>query len=196
MLSDISFVHGLVILSILISVSGSIPYIVNTISGKTRPNRVTWGMWGLAAMISAGAAIGAHADPWTTSRVFMAGFMPLIIFLVSFINKKSYWKLTPFDFLCGVFSLCALIAWLIIDSNKSAVILALIGDTIATLPTLIKAWKHPETETGTLYIASIISASLILPAIPTWNIVNCAFQIYLLVITSILAFAVYRKKLL
>ena len=195
MFNHISPVHMLVLLSILISVCGSIPYIRNTISGKSKPNRVTWGMWALAAMTSAGAAIGAHADPWTTSRVFMAGFMPFIIFLVSFVNTKSYWKLTPFDFVCGIFSLGALIAWLIVDSNKVAVLLALAGDAIATLPTIIKAWKHPETETGTLYIASIISAALILPAIPVWNVVNSAFQIYLLIITSILAFAVYRKRL-
>ncbi len=195
MLLNISFVHWLVLLSILISIAGAIPYIKNTLSGQTKPNRVSWFMWAFAALVSAGAAMAGGANLWTTSRVFIAGFIPLIIFLFSFVNKESYWKLTAFDFFCGILSLVALLVWLIIDSPKAAVLIALTGDAIATLPTVLKAWKYPDTETGILYVASIISAALILPAIPVWNIVNSAFQIYLLIITSILAFAVYRKRI-
>jgi hypothetical protein len=152
-------------------------------------------MWAFAALVSAGAAIAGGATLWTTSRVFVAGFIPLVIFLFSFVNKESYWKLTAFDFFCGILSLIALLVWLMAGSPKAAVLIALTGDAVATLPTILKAWKHPDTETGIIYIASMVSAALVLPAIPVWNIANSAFQIYLLIITSILAFAVYRKKI-
>ena len=194
MLLHISGLHWLVIISICISIAGSVAYIKDTIQGTTKPNRVSWFMWAFAALVSSGAALSAGADIWTTSRVFMAGFMPLLIFLFSFVNKKSYWKLNAFDFLCGILSLCALIIWVFADSPKAAVLFALAGDAIATLPTIIKSWKHPETETGLIYIASVVSVAIILPAIPKWDIVNAAFQLYLLIITSVLAFAVYRKK--
>lgn len=195
MISSVSVIHWLVILSIAISISGAIPYIRDTLSAKTKPNRVSWFMWAFAALVSAGAAISAGADLWITSRVLIAGLIPLTVFLFSFVNKESYWKLTPFDFLCGILSLFAIIMWLFVDSPQVAVLLALAGDAVATLPTVIKGWKYPETETGYLYVASIISALLVLPAIPTWDIINSAFQIYLVVITGMLAVAVYHKRI-
>lgn len=100
-----------------------------------------------------------------------------------------------FDLLCGVCSLLALLIWSVADSPQLAIVLAVIGDGFALMPTLRKAWKYPETETGLTYLAGLISVVLIIPSIPRWNIENSAFQIYLLVANTILLFAIYRKHL-
>lgn len=195
MLLNISIAHWLVIASAIISILGSIAYIRDTIAGKTKPNRVSWSMWALAPLIGAGAAISAHADIWATVRIFLAGFLPLLIFIFSFINKRSFWKLTTFDFLCGSCTVLAIIIWGVVDSPRYAILLAAIGDGFASLPTIRKAWGHPETETGLTYIASFVSVVLVVPSIPEWNIENSAFQIYLLISNTLLLFAVYRKRM-
>ncbi|KKP59608.1 MAG: hypothetical protein UR53_C0001G0108 [Candidatus Magasanikbacteria bacterium GW2011_GWC2_34_16] len=195
MLFGITLVHWLVIASAIISVFGSIAYIRDTFLGKTKPNRVTWFLWALAPLIGTGAALSAHADPWATTRIFLAGFLPLIILIVSFFNKKSYWKLTTFDFLCGFCSLLAIIMWAIIDSPQLAILLAAIGDGFAAIPTIRKAWTNPETETGLTFIFGLTATLLVLPSITIWNIENSAFQIYLLASNIILIFSIYRKRL-
>jgi hypothetical protein len=189
-----SYAHWLVLLSALISIAGSFTYIRDTIRGVTQPNRVSWGMWALAPLIGTAAAVSAGADLWATSRIFLAGFVPLIVFAVSFINSKSYWKLTVFDLLCGACSAVALAAWLYADSPELAVLLAATGDGLAALPTLRKAWVYPETESGLIFVASLISVLLVLPSIPAWNVLNSAFQIYLLAINAALIVAIYRKR--
>jgi hypothetical protein len=151
-------------------------------------------MWAMAPLIGTAAALSSGADIWATVRVFLGGFLPLIIFLVSFINPKSYWELTMFDVLCGALSIVALIAWLLVDSPRTAILLAALGDGFACLPTIRKAWQHPETETGVTYIASFASVLIILPSIPVWNIENSAFQIQLLIANACLLFSVYRKR--
>lgn len=181
------------VLSLIIGLAGDYTYIRDTLTGRSKPNRVSWFMWSIAPLIGVGAALSAHSDPWVTSRIFLAGFLPLIVFIASFVNKKSYWKLTTFDFICGACSAAALIAWLLADSPSIAVLLAAIGDGFAALPTIRKAWKNPETETGTLFIASLIGTFLVLPSIPKWDIVNSAFQIYLLLVNTTLIIAIYRK---
>lgn len=193
---NLSFVHWLVILSVFISIGGSVAYIRDTLTGKSKPNRVSWSMWALAPLIGTAAALYAHADTWATIRIFLAGFIPLLVFIASFANPKSYWKLNTFDFLCGACSLLALIVWGIVDSPRLAILLAATGDGFAAFPTILKAWKYPETETGTIYIASFVAVLLIIPSIPVWNIENSAFQIYLLVVNTLLIFAVYRKRVL
>ena len=194
-LFGISFVHWLVIVSVLVSISGATAYIRDTLAGKSKPNRISWSMWALAPLIGTAAALSAHADIWVTIRIFLAGFLPLLVLIASFINPQSYWKLSTFDFLCGACSILALIVWGAIDSPRSAILLAAIGDGFASLPTLRKTWNHPETETRWTYIASLIAVLLILPSIPNWNIENSAFQVYLLIVDALLLFALYRKRL-
>ncbi len=190
-----TFPHLLVILSALISVAGSAAYIRDTIRGTTKPNLVSWSMWAIAPLIGTGAALTAHADPWATVRIFLAGFLPLLIVLASLLNPKSYWRLTIFDLTCGVFAGIALVLWLAVDEPRLAILFAAVGDGFAALPTIVKAWHHPDTETKSTYIASLLSVLLILPSIPAWTIENSAFQIYLLIANTFLLLAVYRKQL-
>lgn len=190
-----NFVHWLVVLSAFISIVGSWAYIRDTLTGKSKPNRVSWSMWALAPLIGTAAALSAHADPWTTVRIFLAGFLPLLVFIASFINPQSYWKLTLFDLLCGVCAIIAFMVWIMIDAPRIAILLAAIGDGFASIPTIRKAWKYPETETGVTYIAGFVAVLLVLPSIPVWNIENSAFQIYLLIVNTLLLAAVYRKRL-
>ncbi len=191
-----NYTHVLAIISFLMTICGTSIYIRDTIKGKTKPNRVSWSMWALAPLIATGAAISASADPWTTFRTFLAGFLPLVVFLVSFVNKKSYWKLTFFDFACGVTSFVALAVWLMFDSPIEALILTIVADAFATLPTMKKAWLFPETETGSTYIAFLFSLLLIVPLmIDVWSIENYVFIIYLIIQNIILIFEIYRKRI-
>jgi hypothetical protein len=192
---NLPFAHLLVILSVIVMLAGALPYFLDTLSGKTRPNLVTWFMWMLAPAVSAGAALASDADVWATTRVIVGGFVPLMVLAAAFVSKHGHWQLTRFDLGCGALSLLALIFWGVVDSPLMAIVLATAGNTVASVPTLIKAWKFPETETSITFATSFISSLLILPSIPVWNIENAAFQILLLLTTGLLLIAVHWTKL-
>ena len=185
----------LVLISICLSLYGSYNYIYDTIKGTTRPNRVSQGLWAIAPLIGVGAAISSGAGILTTVRTFMAGLVPLIIFLVSFVNKNGYWKTTKFDYFCGVFSIMALVLWLVVDLPVYAVLLAATADFFAAIPTIKKSWTNPESETGIAYVMSILSVLIIIPTIKVYDIQNTAFQAYLLLINIVIIFSIYRSKL-
>lgn len=188
------FVHWLVILSIAVSLAGSLTYIKDTLKGKTKPNRVSWFIWALTPLIATAAALSAKADSWATIRIFMSGFVPLLIFIISFVNSKSYWKLTKFDFACGACSITAIGLWAITSQPVLAILFLAVGDCLASIPTITKAWKNPETESGLTFVAGFLATLLVLPSIKVWNIENSAFQMYLLIVNVIIAFSIYRKK--
>lgn len=188
----ISFAHWLVLVSAFISLSGAFVYIRDMFRGKSKPNLVTWGLWGFAPLIAFGAALSVDADNWSTVRIFMSGFGPLLVFLAAFVVRQGYWKLSKIDYACGTLSIVALLAWLVADSPVLAILLAAVADLFATLPTVFKAWKHPETETLYTYFVGLFTASIVIPAIPVWNIENAAFQIYLLAANTTLFFVVLR----
>ena len=185
----------LILISITLSLYGSYNYIHDTIKGTTRPNRVSQSLWAIAPLIGVGAAISSGADWMTTIRTFMAGFVPLIIVIASFANKNGYWKTTKFDYFCGIFSIIALILWLVIDLPIYAVLLAALADFFAAIPTIKKSWTNPESETGIAYVMSLLSVLIILPTIKVFDIQNTAFQIYLLAVNIILIFVIYRKHI-
>lgn len=188
-----AYSHVLVLISALISSLGAYAYIRDTLRGTTKPNRVSWSMWALAPLIGTGASVAAGADLWAVARVFLAGFLPLLVFIASFFNKQSYWKLSYFDLTCGAASLLALVIWLFLSNPIIAVLVAAIGDGFACVPTMAKAWKAPETETLSTYVASFVSVLLVLPSIPVWNIQNSAFQIYLLAANFLILTFLCRK---
>lgn len=185
----------LILISISLSLYGSYNYIYDTIKGTTRPNRVSYGLWAIAPIIGVGAAISSGADWMTTVRTFMAGFVPLIIVIASFANKSGYWKTTKFDYFCGMFSIVALVLWIVIDLPVYAILLAALADFFAAIPTIKKSWTNPESETGIAYIMSLLSVLVILPTINVFDIQNTAFQIYLLVVNIILIFCIYRRRI-
>ena len=190
-----TFPHCLVIISTLLLLWGGYAYFRDTLAGRTKPNRVSWFLWALAPLVSFSAAFSVDADIWASVRVLVGGVVPGVIFLGSFFNRKSYWKLTWFDWFCGGLSLTALLFWQLASSPLIAVLLATAANTFASIPTFIKAWNFPETETRLIFINSFLSAVLIIPAIPVWNIANSAFQIGLMLTTGAFLVAVYRKNL-
>jgi hypothetical protein len=192
----ISAAHWLVLLSAFISLTGAAAYIRDMFRGKSKPNLVTWGLWAFAPLVATGAALSADADYWATVRIFMSGFGPLLVFLAAFVVQQGYWKLSSFDYACGALSLVALGVWLGVGSPIMAILIAAIADLFATLPTIIKAWKFPETETLYTYFVGLFTATIVIPAIPVWNIENAAFQVYLLVANVSLFLIVLRGYLL
>jgi hypothetical protein len=188
--------HFLVVMSLVVNLLATLPYILDTFRGSTKPNRVTWFLWALAPLISSVIAVNAGADIWITAPVFLSGFLPLIVFIVSFLNNEAYWELRWFDWLCGAFSLIAFLTWLIASAAATAIIFAIISDFFAGIPTLQKLWHFPETETRITFVFTFLSFILAAFAIPIWNVENAAFQIYLLVMNFALMFAAYRKEVL
>jgi len=192
----VEFAHFLVIVATIISLFGASFYIKDTLKGTTKPNRVSWFFWAFIPLLGVTASISNGADLWASFRVFIAGLIPLMVFLASFVNRNSYWKLTKLDIICGLFCIAGIVIWAFIDSPKLAIVIFATADGFAALPTIVKAWKFPETETKLTYIAASISMIIVIPSIPVWNIENAAFQVYLMVVNTLLLFAVYRKSIL
>lgn len=173
---------------------GVLPYFKNTLRGITKPNRISWLIWAIAPIIGAVAAV-TNGVGWAIVPVFMTGFGPLLIFFASFANKNSYWKLGKLDYFYGLLSIFALALWAITKDPITAIIFSIISDALASIPTLIKAWNYPETETKITYLTSLFSVLTSFVAMKTWAFSEYAFSAYLVIANIMLIFAVYRKRI-
>jgi hypothetical protein len=181
----------LVILGAFAQLIGISFYIKSVVKGNVKPNRLTWFLWSIAPIIATFAAISKGVS-WAVLPTFMAGFGPFLVFLASFVNKKSYWKLGKVDYLCGVFSILALILWYITKEANVAIVFTILSDLTAGLPTLIKAWREPESETAAPFITGLFSTLTTFFAITMWQFAELAFPIYLILFNIVIICTIKR----
>ena len=186
--------QSIVYLGAAVEFLGGWAYLRDTLKGVTQPNRVTFFFWALAPLIATAAEL-ADGVTFAAIPVFMAGFIPLLIFVASFVNKNAYWKLKIYDYVYGGIAALALVLWAITNEPLLAIMFAIISDGLATVPTLIKSWRFPESETGISYGASIFAALTGFFVVGAWNLSEYAFLIYLVLINSAIFFAIYRVKI-
>jgi hypothetical protein len=184
----------LVLAGAVIQLVGIYSYIRDTLRGETKPNRVSWLMWSIAPTIATAAALtdGVH---WAVLPVFISGFAPFLVFLASFVNRNAYWKLEPFDYVCGALSALALVFWAWSHDPNVAIGFAILSDASAAVPTLVKSWRFPETETAAPFTLGIINALTSFAAVQVWTFSSWAFPTYLVIVNATIAFAITRHRL-
>lgn len=174
-----------VILGALFSVMGGLGYIRTTLSGQTRPHIVTYTLWGLVPMVAFVAELKSGVGPQAL-LTFMVGLMPLLVVLATFVSRQAIWKITTFDWLCGVMSLSGIVLWLITGQGILAIIFAIIADSVAAVPTIIKSYKHPETENWVIYLGGLGNSTITLLTISTWTFATYGFPLYIFVTCTVL----------
>ena len=178
----------------LVHFASSSAYIWSTLKGRTKPNRVTFFLWAVAPFIATAAALNADVG-WAVIPVFMIGFMPCLIFLASFVNPNAYWKLGTFDYVCGALSVLALVLWLVTSNPILAIALALLADFAAAIPTIIKAWRFPETEHFGAYAGATFNNALVFTYAPVYTFATIAFPAYTVALCLFILVGIYRKKI-
>ena len=183
------------VIGALIASAGGFYYLYETIRGKTQPNRITWLLWGLLPMITfvAQRVQGVEGLSWVS---FAAGFTPLLVVAASCLNNKAYWKTQPLDYALMGAALLGVILWAITKEPNLAILFALLADIFASIPTIIKSLKHPETESWVAYAISSVGFGVAILAVPVFNFQNSAFVIYLFSVQIILTVLTVRAPLI
>lgn len=185
--------ENFVFVGIAIGSIGTISYLISTIKGKTKPNKVSWFFWAAAPLIAFAAQIKQGVGV-QSFLAFSVGFGPLLIFLASFLNKKSEWKLTKLDVVCGLLAFVGLILWQITQVGNVAIFFSIMADGLAAIPTIVKSYKFPQTENANAFLFGAINATFTLLTISNWQFAEAAFPLYIFIICVIL-FVLIKFKL-
>ena len=173
---DVHFVF----LGAVIGLAGTLLYARDTLRGLTQPNRVTWLMWTIAPMLA--LAVEIHQGVGLRALMtFVVGFGPLLVLLASFANRQSVWQLGPFDLACGLASAGGLLVWVVTQNDTVALVAFMAADGLAGLPTVVKSWKAPATESASAYTAGTVNAVLTLATVTEWNSATVAFPIQIVI---------------
>ena len=172
----------LAILGALLIVGSGVPYIIDILKKKSRPNIVSWFTWTLLITIGAFAALDA-GEINTAILTFADASQCALILLLGLLH--GYAKLSWFDGLCQVGAIVGLVLWQLFDSPTVAIVATVSIDLVAALPTFRHSWLKPSEETWQTYCVGAIGATVGLFSLASLSINSLAYPLYL----SLLGFA-------
>ena len=144
-----------------------IPFIRGTIQGSVVPNRASWIVWFVQDVLLAASAIMAGVGP--------AAVMPVLwglgagIMLILSVTKGTRRAFTGLEKACLILSGLGLLLWATTGSPRMALVAGVSAAVIGGLPTVVKAWVKPWTETMSGWLLLILGTVFSSLAIRDWT---------------------------
>ncbi len=184
------------ILSGIFVLLGILPYIKDIHLRKAHPHVLSWIGWGFITALGAFAML-AEGSEWAVVILFSNTILCLSIAIYSVIRKVGVWSTTVFDFVFFGLGILGIILWQTLDMPVLALICAIIADFSFGLPTIIKTYKNPESETYFVWFTATISGLLSLFALKSFVFSEVAYPLYLFIFDStvlLLVLKIVKKK--
>ena len=166
------------IIAVLIALIGYIPYIRDCVKGNTKPHAMSWFVWALISFIAFGIQLTNEGGWGSYINLFM-GIICSVIFIFSLRNGTKY--ITKADWIAFGLALISIVLWLIVDQSLISILLVVFIDIMSFLPTMLKAWKKPWSETVMTFVMSSIKNGLSIYALETFTFITIVYPAYALI---------------
>lgn len=180
------------IIAVVLTFVGYIPYIRDTIKGKTTPHIYTWFIWALVTAIAFGLQISANAGPGAFTTL-AAAIVCFIIF--GFGMRQGDKNITASDTIFFILSFVALALWLFAKQPVLSVILVSTIDMLGFIPTIRKSWHKPHEETLISYMTNTFRFSLAILALDHYTLVTALYPVTWVIANGLFSvFLISRRK--
>jgi hypothetical protein len=157
------------IIAVALTFIAYIPYYRDIIKGKTHPHIYSWALWALLTILIVALQIkgGAGAATFVTAA---AGLLCIGVIILGLKYGKR--DITKSDTVVAILALIAIGFWLIANQPVISILLTVLADLLAFIPTVRKSWHKPHTETLSLYLTNTLRFSLALFAVQEYTILS------------------------
>ena len=195
---QVLFICG--IIAGVLSVFAYLPYIVDTLKGRTQPQRSSWTIWSILASVSFFAQLSEGA----TDSLWFAGVQTsgtIIIALLS-IRFGTGCFLNRADSLILIVAAFGLYLWYLTDTAVYALAISIGIGALGGSLTVIKAYRDPDSESILSWAVSFVATLFAIVSVGQLDAVMLAYPLYLFalyacIITAMLfgrALSTYKKE--
>lgn len=163
--------------------------------GKTKPERASWFIWSILLLIAFFAQL-AEGGTWSLMLTFADLTTVLVIVVLSY--RYGVGGGTKLDIFSLVGAGVGLILWYLTDQPLFAILITILIDFFAGLPTLVKAYIDPLSETFIAYFICATGALLGAFSVGENNFSLWVFPAWIATLNYAIAFAIFlgKRKLL
>jgi hypothetical protein len=181
----------LVAIAVFLAILGNIPYLIKIWRKEVQPHPYTWFVWSIVSCVTFFGSLakggGIGTIPILASEIFT-----IIIFIFSL--QYGFKQIKKIDTLFLVICLLGIIPWWITKDPTISVVIVVVIDLIAFIPTIRKTWENPKSETPILYSTNVLRHILILYTVQTINIATSLHSFAMIVINSLMTLITLFKR--
>jgi hypothetical protein len=181
------------VMSFMVLVATTIPYMVDIVRGRVQPARSTRIMFVLlmALAILQQGSLGAG---WGLSVII--GEFVTAVMLLGLGVRYGVGGWTHEDRVCYLLLTVSLLVWAAMNNAWLALWVTMVADLVAFWPTLTKTWRLPSSETPLYYIGGVIAAGCSVVAEGSLAFGLVGFAVYLAVVNLLEVGLIYRLRLM
>jgi hypothetical protein len=163
------------ILAAAVGILDALPYIRDTLRGRTRPHRGTWLIWGVLAVV---AFFSQYADGARWSLVMAATQAVLIgiIFVISIGRGEG--GVSAVDLTLIAIAGAGVAGWLLIDEPAVATAFVVVADLIGVAMMVPKTYRDPASETLSTFALASLSGMLATGAVAELDATLLLYPLY------------------
>jgi hypothetical protein len=171
--------ESLAIASLATSLIANIPYVIEILKGKVKPERISWLLWTLLGATYYFSALFSNGATFFTFGELIG---PGIILLLSI--KFGVGGRSKFDIYSLIVALLALALLFVVESVILSLMLALIVDGIGVMLTIRKLLIDPASESKSFWGIAGIASILAILSLQTYNAETLVFPVYVLIVSA------------
>jgi hypothetical protein len=146
----------------LVAVADPIPYIRDTVRGRTRPHRGTWLIWSVLAIV---AFLAQHADgaAWSLPMVGVQALLTTVILALAL--RRGEGGVSRGELLLIGIAGAGVVGWLSADEPLVATVCVVLADLIGVALMVPKTYRDPWSETFSTFAMASLSGALAVGAV-------------------------------
>src|SRR3990172_1847766 len=180
--------------AVVLTFIGYVPYILDTLKGKTKPHIYSWFLWAFVTFIVFALQVSGKAGVGALVTLATA-LLCLTIFILGMKSGKK--DITNFDTATFVISLIAIGVWVFAKQPVASVILLTTINTLANFPTIRKSWGKPYSETLLTWELGAVRNLLGIVALESYSVLTWLYPVSSFVVNVIVSslLIIRRNKL-
>ncbi|QQR78975.1 MAG: hypothetical protein IPJ68_01745 [Candidatus Moraniibacteriota bacterium] len=163
---------------------------------ETKPNIVSQALWTVIQTI---AIIAQLQSGWSWSVVILvATTINTLTFTILCLKGYGYKGYGWIDGVCLFGAIGALLAWRVTGEPVTALVIAVCVNIFASLPTIVKVFRYPETENATAWLMMSVASILSIFSVTSVSVANLVFPVEFFIESTLIGGLALlgRKKLL
>lgn len=170
------------VLSAIISCIAFVPYISDTIAGRTQPQRASWLIWSTLSSIALASQIAEGAVQSLAFAAIQCGGT-ILIFLLS-VHRGAGGYLNRRDGFVLLAAATGLGLWYLTNSAVYALGISITISLLGGLCTITKAYCDPGSETLSCWMLGLIASAFAVMSVGQLDWVLLAYPLYLVTLYS------------
>jgi hypothetical protein len=179
----------LVTLSTILVFIAPLTYIASILRNETKPHRMTKVIIFFVTALNFAGIMAVHGN------IGALIFSGMLLLQSAVITGLTLWKgvggTSKIDYTCLVIAIIGVIGWKLTGNPILGISFSILADLAAYIPTFIKTWQHPSTETPWYYAIGTVSALLGLLAYKIE--LGSLFQIYIVAANIVMFICIYHN---